>query len=145
MAINLSPADIKTVFGVQDPTQFAAEAAAQWGSTDAYKQSEARTAKYKKADWQAALAEAEQVVADFINVMDKGLSASSPEAKAAAEAHRLNITTWYYNCSHEMQLNLAEMYLADPRFSEYYESRHTGLAQFVHDAIFANALDHTNK
>jgi hypothetical protein len=144
MAINLSPADIKEMFGEHDPAQYATEAAAAWGSTDAYKQSEARTSKYNKTDWQQAQAEAEQVVAEFIHAMKQGLNASSTEAKTAAEAHRLNITTWYYDCSYEIQVGLAEMYLADQRFTEYYDSRHPGLAQYVHDAIFANALDHDN-
>ncbi|MEY2634073.1 MAG: HTH-type transcriptional activator TipA [Actinomycetota bacterium] len=144
MAINLSPEEITSVFGDHDPTQHQAEAAERWGSTDAYKQSEQRTSQYSKDDWQQAQKEAEAVVNQFIVAMNAGLPASSPEAKAAAEAHRLNISTWYYDCSHEMQTNLAEMYLADPRFTAYYDSRHEGLAQYVHDAIFANALDIRN-
>ena len=144
MAINLTPEEITSVFGDHDPNEHQAEAAERWGSTDAYKKSEARTSKYSKNDWEQAQAEAENVVAQFIDAMNQGLDATSPEAKAAAEAHRLNISTWYYDCSHEMQTNLAEMYLADPRFTAYYDSKRAGLAQYVHDAIFANALDIRN-
>ena len=72
--------------------------------------------------------------------MNAGLPSDSVEAKAAAEVHRLLIDQWFYPLSHEMQCNLAEMYLADARFTEFYDSVAPGLAQYVHDAIFANAL-----
>ena len=31
------------------------------------------------------------------------------------------------------------MYLADPRFTKTYEDIRVGMAQFVHDAIYANS------
>ncbi len=34
---------------------------------------------------------------------------------------------------------LGEMYVADPRFTAHYEERAEGLAQYVCDAISANA------
>ena len=34
---------------------------------------------------------------------------------------------------------LAQMYLEDARFREHYEAVAPGLAQYVHDAIVANA------
>ena len=145
MAINLSDAEINEVFGAHDPTLHEAEAAARWGDTTAYKQSSVRTSKYSKADWQASQVAGDLMVASFVQAMSQDLPADSTEAKSAAEAHRLNITKWFYDCSHEMHINLAQMYLADERFTQYYESRHSGLAHYVHDAIYANALDQTNK
>jgi hypothetical protein len=35
------------------------------------------------------------------------------------------------------------MYVADPRFTKTYEDVAPGLAQYVHDAITANAARHT--
>ncbi|SFE60556.1 TipAS antibiotic-recognition domain-containing protein, partial [Actinopolyspora alba] len=47
---------------------------------------------------------------------------------------------WFYECSYGMQRSLAEMYLADERFTATYEREvGTGGARFVHDAILANA------
>lgn len=57
----------------------------------------------------------------------------------AAEAHRQQITRWFYDCGYEMHRGLADMYLADPRFTANYENVAPGLAQYVHDAIHANA------
>jgi hypothetical protein len=34
------------------------------------------------------------------------------------------------------------MYIADERFAKHYNDQADGLAQFVHDAIIANALKH---
>ncbi len=41
-----------------------------------------------------------------------------------------------------MHRGLADMYLADPRFTKTYDDRAPGLAQYVHDAIHANADRH---
>jgi len=56
----------------------------------------------------------------------------------AAEAHRLQIEN-FYPCSRSMHVGLAQMYTADPRFMEHYDSRAEGLAAFVQAAIEANA------
>ncbi len=140
MGINLTPDEIFEVFGEDDPTQYAEEAQERWGETDAYKESSRRTKSYTKADWEAAQAEAAQAVALFVAAMNAGLPADSADAMAAAEAHRQNISRWYYPCSYDMQTGLASMYLADARFTEHYEKVQPGLAQYVHDAIYANAV-----
>ena len=64
---------------------------------------------------------------------------NSPQSIAAAEAHRLSISNWWYECDYQMHKNLADMYLADSRFTKNYEDRATGFAQYVHDAIYHNA------
>ena len=71
--------------------------------------------------------------------MGAGLAADSPEAMAGAEAHRQQISRWFYECSTEIHVGLAEMYVADPRFTATYEKISPGLAQYLHDAIKANA------
>jgi DNA-binding transcriptional MerR regulator len=140
MSMNLDPEEIFEVFGDDDPRQYAEEAAERWGDTDAYAESWRRTSSYTKDDWKQAQSEAEAVVEEFMRCKGEGLPADSTRAKAAAERHRQNITQWYYDCTYEMQVGLAEMYLADPRFMAYYEKRMPGLTQYVHDAILANAL-----
>jgi hypothetical protein len=57
----------------------------------------------------------------------------------AAEAHRAQIERWFYDVGYPMHRGLADMYLADPRFTKTYDDREAGLAQYVHDAIHANA------
>ena len=142
MGIDLEPEDMFEVFGDHDPTAYADEVRERWGETDAYAESRRRTSSYSKEDWQRVQAEGDDVVTAFVAAMAAGLPSDSDEAKAAAELHRLQIDRNFYACSYEMQTGLAAMYLADERFTQYYDDRAPGLAQYVHDAIYANALDH---
>ena len=62
-------------------------------------------------------------------------------ALALAERHR-GMIGQYYDCSYAMHRGLADMYLADERFTKNYEDLAQGLAQWIHDAIHANADRH---
>jgi TipAS antibiotic-recognition domain len=116
-------------------TQFEPEVYERWGDTDAYRQSKSRTSKYSKEDFEAAKVDQEAATELFVYAFGNSLSIDSPKAQEAVIAHRDAITTWFYDCSVEMQKNLAVMYIEDPRFKEYYDGRVRGLAQYVHDAI----------
>ena len=117
------------------------EAQERWGDTDAYKESARRIKNYTDEDFALAKKQAEAAVMMFVDAMNAGFSPDSTEAAEAAEAHRSAISDWYYECSYEMQAGLAEMYLADARFKQHYENYQSGLAQYVHDVIIANAID----
>ena len=107
----------------------------RWGDTDAYRQSKSRTSKYSKDDFDAAKVDQEAATELFVYAFGNSLPIDSPKAQEAVIAHRETITKWFYDCSIEMQKNLALMYIEDPRFKEYYDGRVRGLAQYVHDAI----------
>jgi MerR family transcriptional regulator, thiopeptide resistance regulator len=72
-------------------------------------------------------------------VYRSGAAANSEAAMDAVEAHRLQITERFYDCSHEMQMQLGEGYMQDPRFTATYEAIEPGLTVWVRDAIRANA------
>jgi DNA-binding transcriptional MerR regulator len=137
--INLTPEEMFDVFGEFDLTQYADEARERWGDTDAYRQSQQRTASYGKQDWERVQAEANQVTGRLAAAMAAGLPADSTEAMDAAEAHRQHITSSFYDCGYDIHCGLAQMYLTDERFTKTYEDVAPGLAQYVHDAIVANA------
>lgn len=126
-------------FGDFDPTQYEDEVKERWGQTDAYRESARRTGRYSKDDWKRLRAESEAIEADLASLLASGESATSEAAMDLAERHRLHIDRWFYPCSHEMQVGLAEMYTADDRFRKHYDDRAAGLAQYVHDAIVASA------
>ena len=107
----------------------------RWGNTDAYRQSQSKTSKYSKDDFEAAKVDQEAATELFVYAFGNSLPIDSPKAQEAVTAHREAITKWFYDCSIEMQKNLALMYIEDPRFKEYYDGRARGLAQYVHDAI----------
>lgn len=109
----------------------------RWGDTNAYRQSQRKTSKYTQADFEAAKKDQEAATEMFVQAFGNSLAIDSVQAQQAVRAHREAITKWFYDCSVEMQKQLAVMYIEDPRFKEYYEGRVRGLAQYVHDAIRA--------
>lgn len=117
--------------------QFQDEVRERWGETDAFKQSAARTSKYTQADFHAAKVDQEAATELFVYAYGNSLPINSEKAQAAVIAHREAISKWFYDCTIEMQKQLAVMYISDPRFKEYYDGRVRGLAQYVHDAIQA--------
>lgn len=139
MGIRLTPQEMFEVFGDDDPTQYAVEVEERWGDTDAFRESKRRTSAYGKQDWLRLKAEGEAIEQRLRDVMAQGLPATSEAAMDAAEAHRRHIDGAFYPCSHAMHRGLADMYLADPRFTAHYDDQAPGLAQYVHDAVHANA------
>ena len=129
----------KTMFDGFDPAQYEDEARERWGDTEAYRESARRTATYGDAEFVEIQAEAERVVADFATLMKAGEPADGERARAVAERHRQHIVRWFYPVSTQMHRNLAEMYVADPRFAAGYENVADGLASYVRDAVLANA------
>lgn len=123
----------------QDP--YADETRERWGNTDAYRQSRERMKRYTDEDIELAKKQSAAAVDLLIEAMEQGLPADSALAAEGAEAHRQAITDWWYDCSYDMQVNLAQMYLVDSRFRAFYDDIRPGLAQYVHDAIVANAID----
>ena len=117
--------------------EYEAEVKARWGETLAYKQSSERTSSYSAEDFAKAKADQEAVTEALFACFTEGKKIDSEEAKKAVRMHREAISKWFYDCSPEMQKNLAFMYISDERFKKYYDDRSKGLAQFVHDAIFA--------
>jgi hypothetical protein len=68
-----------------------------------------------------------------------GVLPGSADADELACRHRTAIER-FYDCGDDMFRGLAEMYLADERFTRYYDDVEPGLAQFVRDVIVASLL-----
>ena len=137
----IADAEKRELFGDGWGEEYAAEAERRWGDTPQWKQSQERTAGYTKADWERIKAEGDAVNAEFARLLEAGAAADGDEAAAAAEAHRRSIES-HYDCSHEMQTKLAQMYVGDARFTAYYDAIRPGLDRHVHDEIVANAARH---
>jgi DNA-binding transcriptional MerR regulator len=116
--------------------EYAAEAEHRWGHTDAWTRSRQRVAALTKQDWQQIKAEADGLLADLAQAKRDGVQPGSERANALARRHRGSIVR-FYDCNAEMHSCLAEMYVADERFTRYYNDVEPGLARFVHDIIVA--------
>jgi DNA-binding transcriptional MerR regulator len=135
----LSRQEEKELFGDNFSDDYAREAEQRWGQSQAWKQSQARTSKYTSAHWAQVKAEMDANNASFASAMADGEPATGERAMDAAEQHRLQIHNHFYDLTPEFHRNLGDMYLADPRFTKNYEDIAPGLAQYVCDAIHANA------
>ena len=139
MGISLTPEERFEVFGEHDPAQYEAEVSERWGETEAYAQSERRTAAYTKEDWLRIKAEGEDVEVRFAEALRSGVPADSSSAMDLAEAHRQQIIRNFYDCPPKMHADLGRMYVEDERFTAHYDRRAPGLARYVSDAVQANA------
>src|SRR5690242_5144458 len=117
--------------------EYAAEAEQRWGKTDAWEQSQQRVSRFNKDDWTAIKAEGDALLDALAHAKRGGVQPGSAEANELAARHRASIER-FYDCGDEMHRNLAEMYLADERFTRYYDDVEPGLAQFVHDIVVAS-------
>jgi DNA-binding transcriptional MerR regulator len=135
----MSKEEMFEVFGDFDPAKYEDEARERWGTTDAYKESARRTARYTKKDWEQIKAEGDAIQRELAAQLEAGRAPTDPAVMELAERHRGYITRWFYPCSHEMHRGLGELYVNDPRFTANIDKLRAGLAEFSRDAFRANA------
>jgi MerR family transcriptional regulator, thiopeptide resistance regulator len=131
--------DMKALFEGFDPSAHEEEARARWGETEAYRVSAARTKGYGPKDWSALREEQAAIYRDALAAKNAGAPPTDPRAMDVAEKHRASIDRWFYPCSHAMHRGLADMYEADPRFTQSIDAHGEGLAAYLAAAIRANA------
>lgn len=139
LGIQLTPDEMKEVFGGFDPGAHANEVEQRWGNSEAYRESARRAAGYDKAKWLEIRAEADAITRELADAMERGESPAGKVAMDLAERHRQHISRWFYECGYDVHRGLAEMYVADPRFAETYDKVKSGLSGYIHEAILANA------
>lgn len=139
MGISLTPEEQLEIFGTTRLAEHAEEAQRRWGDTDAWKESQRRTATYTKDDWLTIKREADESVQAFAAALKAGEPASGAVAMDLAEAHREHLSRWFYACDHSQHRSLAELYVSDPRYTATGDGVASGFSQYVHDAIHANA------
>jgi DNA-binding transcriptional MerR regulator len=131
--------DLKELFDGFDPSEYQEEVEQRWGKTDAYRESKRRTERYTADDWEAMKADQSAIFEALAASMASGLGAETDEAMDLAERHRMSIDRWFYPCSTEMHLGLADLYESDPRYAENMDRITPGMTAFVIRAIRANA------
>ena len=133
--IQLSAEEQVEIFGTTALSEeYAAEAEERWGDTDAWKQSQQRTAGFTRDDWVRVKAEGDALLDALATAKRDGVDPGSAQANELADRHRASIER-FYDCGDEMHRNLVQMYLADERFTRFYDDVEPGLAQFLHDIV----------
>ncbi len=122
-----------TTTAIQDKMEeYKKEAKARWGNTDAYKQSKEKTAHWTKTDYDRLAEKTKSLTQELALTMDKGFD--SPEFQALVDKHHQKIEL-FYDCSPEMYRGLANMYVDDKRFKDFYDKFRPGLAEVLQKAI----------
>lgn len=124
------------VFGDFDPADYEEEVRRRFDPA-LVAESERRTSKYTKQDWERIKAEQEEITAAISERMDSG--PDDPEVQTLIERHRRFIDENFYPCSLEVHAGLGETYVADARFAEAFDAIRLGLAEFMRDAMRLNA------
>jgi DNA-binding transcriptional MerR regulator len=122
-----------------NPDDYEDEVQERWGDTEAYRQSAERTKRYGKAEWAQIKAEMDANTEAFVALMDAGVPSDSPEAMALAEAKREHISKWFYDCPVEFYVQMACIWVNDPRFTKNIDEAKPGLAAYSYAAVQALA------
>ena len=95
-------------FDTKKIDEYAAQAKASWGTTDAYKEYEQKSAGRTEETQQKLNVEMMSIFAEFGKVKD--LSPDCEEAVALARKLQDHITEHYYTCTDKILLGLGAMY-----------------------------------
>jgi DNA-binding transcriptional MerR regulator len=126
---------VQSMFAGFDPKLYEAESEQRWGDTDAYQESARRTRRYGKAEWDQIRAEADAIYTRLAAQMRAGTAVDAAVVQVIVAEHRAHIDRWLYPCRKELHKGLGEMYVADPRFTASLDTKGTGFARYLRDAI----------
>lgn len=115
--------------------QYADEARARWGGTDAWRQSEERTARLDENGWAAQAEEMNTVLRKAATLRHS--DPAGPEARALVQEWQAFISGHYYDCTNEILAGLGQLYTEDERFRKHLDRFGEGTASFLSAAIAA--------
>lgn len=129
--MEFTPFDTSEIDALRE--QYAEEAKARWGGTEAYRECARRTAKYTQEDFARIQEQSASVFGEFAALV--GTNPADARAQALVGRWQTFISEHYYLCPNEMLESLGQMYVADERFMKNLDRFGDGTAQFMADAI----------
>jgi hypothetical protein len=113
---------------------YAAEAKAKWGKTEAYKEFHQKTQHQSPAQLESTGNALMDIFAQFGAI--RHLSPASEEAQALVNKLQSFITAHYYACTKQILQGLGQMYIAGDSMTENIDQAGgEGTAAFAHQAI----------
>ena len=123
-----------SAFDTKKMDEYAAEAKAKWGKTDAYAEYEKKSEGRSKGEEQDLGKGLMDILAAFGTMKDKG--ADAPETQQQVKKLQAYITEHYYTCTKQILAGLGQMYAAGGEFTENIDAAGgKGTAEFVAEAI----------
>lgn len=113
--------------------QYAEEAKARWGNTDAYRESTKRAAKWTEADKKRMEAQSGEIFSGFAALV--GTDPADARVQVLVARWKAFISESYYECTDEILAGLGQMYVADERFMKNIDKFGAGTAKLMSDAI----------
>ncbi|BES63826.1 MerR family transcriptional regulator [Gottschalkiaceae bacterium SANA] len=113
--------------------KYAEQVKKQYGNTEAYRESEERTKKYKEKDWERIIDEGNEFFRSLAKLMD--LEPGDAEVQNCVEGYRSYITRSFYQCHIDIFRGLGQLYVTDPKFTANINQHGDGLAEFLSQAI----------
>ena len=130
----------KEVLGVFDMTEieehqkkYSEEVKNKYGNTSAYKESNKKTSKYTKEDWNNIMKDWDEIFKKLSNLMDK--NPDNNEVQESVHQLRTHISKNFYNCTPEIFRGLGALYVNDERYTNNIDKHKTGLSSFLREAI----------
>ena len=134
-AIGVNKMNFET-FDTKKIDEYAAEAKASWGKTDAYKEYEQKSKGRSKETQQKLNVEMMEIFAEFGKIKDQ--SPESKESIALAKRLQNHISEHYYKCTDEILVSLGMMYAGGGDFTTNIDKvGGEGTAMFACEAIKA--------
>lgn len=115
--------------------RYADEARERWSDTEAYKESEQRTANYSATDWSDLFAGMDAIIEGFAELKAEGVAPDDDRAHLQVEKLKQFITDRMYTCTDEILSGLGQMYIADERFTKNIDRHGKGTAAYVSECI----------
>ena len=114
--------------------EYARQAKAEWGNTDAYREYEEKTKNWKTDDYNAFAKDFMQIFAEFGEIKDLG--PDSPEAQVQVKKLQEYITGHMYHCTDEILKGLSYLYDGGGEFSANIDAAGgKGTGEFAAKAI----------
>lgn len=126
-------------FDTRKIDEYAAQAKASWGTTDAYKEFEKKSAGRSREEEQVLGVQMMEIFAEFGKIRNK--KPESEEAQALVKKLQNYITEHYYTCTDEILESLGQMYAGDGDMTSNIDKyAGEGTAVFANEAIEAYIL-----
>lgn len=126
------------IFGADYDPAYEVEAEQRWGDTEAWRQSQERTAAFTEDDWRRVKADTDALNTRLAAAFAAGVTPGSAEADGLAEDHLASMRT-FYDADHAMHRQVASLYTDDERYARPYEELAPGLAAWLRAIVDANA------
>lgn len=123
----------------ENERKYGAEIRKQYG-TERVEASNKQFASLTQEQYEAMQSTAAEIGARLQAAVHAGLAPAGEEGRAIAALHRDWLGYTWPSYSVEAHRGLGDMYLADERFTAYYDKETPGCAQFLRDAIYAYAV-----